>query len=115
MTYKLFLDDMRLPHEVTWVPMLYDGRMYVVVRNYQQFCDTITERGLPDFVAFDHDLADNHYNGDFTGERTGDDAARWLVEYCREHASPLPAYVIHSMNPVGRQRIKDRLQSYKGP
>lgn len=59
--YSLFLDDERQPWDVTWVNYVIDRRPWVIVRNYDQFIDHINEFGCPNFVSFDHDLADFHY------------------------------------------------------
>ena len=58
--YNLFLDDVRIPTHVTWVEIP-KNQHYSVVRNYNEFVDLITLRGLPKFVCYDHDLADCHY------------------------------------------------------
>ena len=87
--YNLFLDDNRIPTHVTWVDIPKDQH-YSVVRNYQEFVDLITLRGLPKFVTYDHDLSDCHYGHGLRGddipydkytEKTGYDAAKCLVEY----------------------------------
>ena len=65
--YNLFLDDVRIPTHVTWVDFPRDQH-YSVVRNYQEFVDLITLRGLPKFVCYDHDLSDCHY-GDGLNDR----------------------------------------------
>ena len=58
--YYLFLDDERYPKQVTWVNLpLVD---WVIVRNYNEFVKKIEEDGMPVFISFDHDLADEHYN-----------------------------------------------------
>lgn len=110
MSYNLFLDDERLPRDVYWVKIPQVD--YVIVRNLEQFKAMITERGLPEYITFDHDLADWHYTGDFLDERTGYDAAKWLVEYCMDHNLDLPRYDVHSMNPAGCLRIRTVLESY---
>ena len=111
--YNLFLDDRREPHK-----FLNDYiRAWVVVRTYSEFCKTITEQGLPGFVSYDHDLADEHYvqSVDYTKfkERTGYDCAKWLVEYCERYKVSLPQYQVHSMNPVGKENIISLLENYK--
>jgi hypothetical protein len=118
--YNLFLDDIRLPNHVTWVD-LPPNQHYSVVRNYQEFVDIITLRGLPKFVCYDHDLNDIHYGHGLQGddipydsytEKTGYDAAKWLVEYCMKKGVKHPPYVVHSMNPVGKQNIISYVESY---
>lgn len=122
MSYHLFLDDERKPNDVTW-KILPRDKVWVIVRNYQQFVDYINEFGVPGFVTFDHDLADEHYSvmleensyehddGDlkktfnYGTEKTGYDCAKWLVDHCHLNDVPFPEYEVHSMNPVGAQRI----------
>ena len=118
--YNLFLDDVRIPTHVTWVNVPKDQH-YSVVRNYQEFVDIITLRGLPKFVCYDHDLNDAHYSHGLRGdnipydqyaEKTGYDCAKWLVDYCMKKGVKHPPYVVHSMNPVGKQNIISYVESY---
>ena len=84
----------------------------LVVRNFEEFASSIVERGMPSFVSFDHDLADEHYvamlkeSVNYGSEKTGYDCAKRLVEYCHDNNLPFPPYVVHSMNPVGKERIE---------
>ena len=57
--YKLFLDDVRNPKDVKWINLPLGP--WVIVRNYHDFVKYITSNGLPEFVAFDHDLGQEHY------------------------------------------------------
>ena len=123
--YNLFLDDERMPKNVTWVqlPLV----EWTIVRSYDQFIKIIKDKGLPEFIAFDHDLADEHYvhsinanNGNTSGinydqlrEKTGYECAKWLVEYCREKDLNIPKYVVHSMSIVGKRNIIAYLENYK--
>ena len=104
MSYNLFLDDERQPNK-----FLNDTRAWVVVRTHAQFVECIRVNGLPKFISFDHDLADEHYvqsvNYDKFKEKTGYHCATWLVEYCMRTNQPLPDWQVHSMNPVGRMNI----------
>jgi hypothetical protein len=112
MKYNLFLDDTRDPNT-----FLNDTRTWVVVRNYNQFVEIITKQGLPEFISFDHDLADEHYGKiidyDNFQEKTGYDCAKWLIEYCMKMDQPLPEWQIHSMNPVGKINIHMLLTLYR--
>ena len=70
---NLFLDDIRIPKDaIGLVPsnlnQFYWGDDWVVVRDYNSFCNHIIKNGLPDFISFDHDLADSHYNDLFSDE-----------------------------------------------
>ena len=118
--YNLFLDDVRVPTDVTWANIPADQH-YSLVRNYKEFVDLITLRGLPKFVCYDHDLADTHYGHGLNNneipyesykEKTGYDAAKWLVNYCMERRIKHPPYVVHSMNPIGKQNIESYINSY---
>lgn len=119
--YNLFLDDQRLPHDVTWVNIPKDQH-YTVVRSYKEFVDLITLRGVPQFVCLDHDLADCHYghglNNDdipydmYGKEKTGYHCAMWLVNYCIERNIKHPPYIVHSLNPVGKKNIESYIESY---
>ncbi len=123
--YNLFLDDVRLPNQVTWAD-LPPNQHYSVVRNYQEFVDLITLRGLPKFVTYDHDLSTEHYENyhsineqgglaiDYNKfeEKTGYDCAKWLVDYCMKKGVKHPPYRVHSMNPVGARNIISYVESY---
>jgi hypothetical protein len=117
--YNLFLDDGRNPNA-----FLKDIRTWVVVRSYDQFVQTISERGIPEFISFDHDLAFEHMLNtyrmndmkipyDMYKEKTGMDCAKWLVDYCINNHHPLPKFQVHSYNPVGRENIQSLLDSFR--
>jgi len=120
MGYKLFLDDVRTMTDcITYMHQrigkknpIYLEKDWVICRNFGCFKATIEDMGLPDFISFDHDLADEHYydaiNGfprDLATEKTGYECAKWLVEYCVKKGLKIPEFAVHSMNPVGAERI----------
>lgn len=121
--YKLFLDDERWPEQVTWVPLPTTFRNHwTIVRNYDEFVKCIEERGLPEFITFDHDLAFEHYKEGFAGtapkyedykEKTGYHCAEWLVNYCILNDRSLPPFQVHSMSPVGRENIRRVLAGFQ--
>lgn len=96
---------------------MYLQEEWVIVRSYQEFVDWILANGLPDIISFDHDLADEHYDMSKTchhyKEKTGYDAAKWLVEFCIHEFLPLPECYVHSMNPIGADNIEKYLTSYR--
>ena len=108
--YKLFLDDYRAPEMVTWVAM--PPGPWVIVKDCWEFKQAIEQRGMPEFIAYDHDLADIHYVGDYTNERNGNHCAEYAVLRCMELDINHPPYVVHSMNPVGAQRIRNTIEDY---
>lgn len=126
MSYRLFLDDIRNPADVKWIQL--PLAPWVIVRKYEDFVKVIEQRGLPEFIAFDHDLADEHYpfnepkGGiahpktipyDDYKEKTGFHAAKWLVDYCLDNDKKLPMFVVHSMNRVGSENITSLLNNFK--
>jgi hypothetical protein len=126
MSYNLFLDDDedRIPHNLSWIDLpLVD---WEIVRSYNAFVKIIKQKGLPQRVSFDHDLADQHYqeftrasmSGDpirynYMKEKTGYHACKWLIEYCLDKKLPLPECFIHTQNPIGRQNIQSLIDSYR--
>lgn len=126
MSYNLFLDDERQPKDVKWIALpLVNWR---IVRTYKDFVGVIKKDGLPSKISFDHDLADEHYSeytriskrdgsSDFKydkmREKTGYDAAKWLVDYCIEWDKDLPECFIHTLNPIGGLNIKSILENYR--
>ena len=115
---KLFLDDIRNPKDCanglvpTNLNKFYWEDDWFIVRTHNEFVDWISKNGLPDFISFDHDLADEHYVMDFSRildaiplEKTGYDSAKWLGNYCMDRKLKLPSYVVHSQNPVGKANI----------
>lgn len=123
--FKLLLDDMRDLSDCYPLHPAYLEQNWVVVRNYDDFVEVITKAGLPEFLSFDHDLADEHYspemyNGnaydalyDGFKEKTGLHAAKWLVDYCIDNTLPIPEYTVHSFNPIGKENIKSYLEQAK--
>jgi hypothetical protein len=129
MKYNLFLDDIRHPYDcISYMkdPGIYAKWEWVIVRNYDEFVSIITEKGMPDIISFDHDLADEHYSKEmYEGteeynkkyeefkEKTGLDCAKWLCDYCMDYRETLPEFVVHSMNPAGGKNISSYLESFK--
>lgn len=121
--YKLYLDDFRHPSD----SFQYTGHVlykeeWLIVRNYDDFCEAIKNLGMPEFISFDHDLADEHYHPDMYDkekysklvfkEKTGYDCAKFLVDFCIENQKELPNFLVHSMNPAGRENILGLLTNF---
>lgn len=105
---KLFLDDIRNPNSI--YPDT-NNDDWVIVRSYNEFCDYIWENGVPNFISFDHDLADDD-GVDAEGnscEKTGLDCVKWLIDLGAE----IPKYNVHSSNPVGKKNIISLIENYK--
>lgn len=113
-TYNLFLDDERQPNECTWMnDSRYTNLKWVVVRSHDEFVRTLSDRfkqnEVPELVSFDHDLADV---GGKVDEKTGNDSAKFLVQWCIDNSINLPECLVHSKNPIGRERIKQTIKDY---
>ena len=97
MTWKMFLDDERYPVDDNWV----------IVRNKCEVLKAISDRGMPSFISFDHDLGEN--------EPTGYDIVKALVELDMDGEHKFPegfSWYVHSQNPVGALNIDSYLSNY---
>ena len=117
---KLFLDDNRTPYDVfrnTIDPDYEYDNQWVIAKNYEEFVEIILESGLPKIISFDHDLSQNHYlpenqnniNYDNLKDKTGYDAALWLIGYCQLNNLKLPKVKVHSANIEGKKNIESVL------
>ena len=113
----LFLNDERMPGDVTWV---YIGKIgasttnWNIVRSYQEAIEWVLANGFPNVISFDHDLGLEHYGGDYSGNNTGYDFAKWLVEYDID-TNTMPddfAFTVHSKNPIGSTNIEKMMNNY---
>lgn len=121
---KLFLDDVREPkeclgymyHRIGALNPIYDEE-WVIVRTYKEFCTELVN-SFDDIthISFDHDLADCFqlkesedidawFDVDGNREYTGYDCARFLKDFYEANDFELPIMFVHSMNPVGTDKI----------
>jgi len=115
--HKIYLDDVRTPHDKEWV----------VVRNYDEFVSVVKELGLENIevISLDHDLGDtamsewknNVYlnyelNYDNIKEMTGYDAAKWLVGQWMD-GKPVVTVWTHSANAIGSANIMGYINNYR--
>lgn len=126
MSYHLFLDDERQPKDVKWIEL--PPYSWVVVKSFNEFVKTVTQKGIPETVSFDHDLADEHY-AEYSAahdplligerrlryenfkEKTGYECAKWLAHLCVERNVPIPQYFVHTLNGIGGENIRSILES----
>ena len=115
---KIYLDDVRTPIVRDWV----------VVRSYEEFVNKVNEIGLENIslISLDHDLGDTAVEEYFRNvikkgildydnieEKTGYDAAKWLVgHYMDNFTSPFPQIYVHSANPVGAANIVNYINGF---
>lgn len=102
MNTKIFLDDVRNP-DYTY-PLDPDG--WVVVRNYQEFVEALTEHVQPEVISFDHDLGDD--------PETGMDCLHWLIERALDGITNLHEVDlrVHSANPAGADNLRGLRDSF---
>jgi hypothetical protein len=124
--YNLFLDDFRNPQDAFAYTKDTDFLKlpWIVVKSYDEFVAKIlelyNEGHFPRMIAFDHDLADDHYNhlsGEIPyeemKEKTGMHCARWLVDFCMDRNLSLPDFKVHSQNPAGKANIMGFLTNFQ--
>lgn len=128
--YNLFLDDVRMPddcvnYRTALMPenrRMYTMERWIIARNYKEFTKMVEMNYLagyfPEKVSFDHDLAAIHYDPrtwkesfEYT-EETGNDCAKWFVQFCIDKQLDLPECFVHSMNPVGGRKITETLNDF---
>jgi len=117
---KLFLDDIRQPYDVFRLNMdldYYKNSEWNIVKSYSEFVDFISKNDIPNMVSFDHDLSYEHYlpknqeNIDYDDieEKTGYDALKWMVEYCKKENKSIPTIKFHTQNTEGEKNMKKLL------
>jgi hypothetical protein len=110
--WTLFLDDIRFPEDVKFFYGPYENLR--ICRSMDDAVWAVKQYGLPTFISFDHDLADEHYGKD-TGEKTGYTFAKWFCDYIMYNDLQLPVgfgYHVHSMNPVGAENIRRYMENF---
>ena len=96
MNYRLFIDDERFPVTLDWFVARTSGQAIKAVKMY----------GLPQEIAFDHDLGEGDTSIDFLN---------YLECYMLDNELKFPKdfiYTTHSQNPVGAANIDSRMNSF---
>ena len=102
MSYKVFLDDIRMVTDI--YPKAIDGE-WLVIRNVTDFKKIIETMGIPDYVSFDNDLGDSM--------EEGKDVVKWMV-YEKELDIHKMEFTVHSANSSGvREYITCLIQNWK--
>jgi hypothetical protein len=131
MKTRIYLDDIRTPVDRDWI----------IVRNFEDFTLKVREIGLANIglISLDHDLGDSamkeyfdnvspNYKLDYTHiqEKTGYDAAKWIVNYFytmnieriemprSRKTGPIqfPLICTHSANPIGAANIMGYINNF---
>lgn len=99
--YKLFLDDLRDAEKY------YPNQGFITKRSYYDAVEYVKENGIPAFISFDHDLAD-----EAQVEMTGYDFAKFMIDFIIDNKLQCVfEYVVHSANPVGKENIEYYLKN----
>lgn len=94
--YKMFLDDLRCAEKY------YPNQGFITMRTYYDAVEYVKKHGVPSFISFDHDLAD-----DADEEMTGYSFAKFMIDYIIDNELDcIFDYVVHSANPVGKENIE---------
>ena len=125
---KIFLDDIRQPEDcfkymyprIGEAIKIYNYTDWIIVRNYEEFCEVI-DKNLNNIshISFDHDLSDEHYDPTMYEsieayqavsknfkEKTGYECAKYMKDTYDQLRLKYPENMyVHSMNPVGTERI----------
>ena len=129
---RIYLDDVRTPVDKDWL----------VVRNFHEFVNLVNKVGLTNIrlISLDHDLGDTamqeyfnnvskNYKLDYDNieEKTGYDAAKWLVNEFyltnenrinmsrfdkKQKPIKFPEVVVHSANPIGSANIMGYINNF---
>lgn len=95
MTYRLFIDDERFPVAPDWF----------VARNSFQAIKALELYGLPQEIAFDHDLGEQDTAINFINHLENkliDNDLKFPKDF---------KYTVHSQNPIGAANIISRMDS----
>lgn len=122
---NLFLDDVRKPSDVDWVDFDYDSRTWHIVKNYDQFVQAILENEYEVF-SLDHDLCrlstmecirssskKEPFDYSRVKDKTGLHCAKFLKQFYQNKGKEIPPYLVHSLNPQGRENIIKELGTEK--
>lgn len=97
----LFLDDLRVVKDVTWLTYP-DNIEWIVVRNAWDFFRHFG-RGKIDFISFDHDIQQYTPDGD---EITGYDILKELANMLMDDGVAIPQCFFHTQNPIGKKNME---------
>lgn len=93
---KLWIDDIRDSPDDSWI----------IVRSSNAAIRYITKEGMPNRIAFDHDLGDDD---------TSILIIKFIVESFLDGSLTIPNdfdYSVHSMNPIGSKNIKEYMNRF---
>lgn len=112
--WKLFIDDERVPNDVTWGASYKENEDYrdgtwVIARDWAEVFELISTFGMPNVISFDHDLGKNK----LTGYEITKHLCNLDMDASDKYSFPSDfSFLIHSKNPVGAENIRTYLENY---
>ena len=126
---KVFLDDVRNPSDcikymysrIGLQATIYEEEGWWIARSYDEFVNIIdNNHSQISLISFDHDLSSEHYDQSMevsqdayeqyldriAASPTGYECAMYVAQLYHSLNCVMPKVLVHSMNPVGVQRIK---------
>lgn len=105
MGWKLFIDDERWPKDDS----------FVIARSSADAIEMIKERGMPDNIAFDHDLGIAFDQNDNQYVDSTMRVVHWIIDQHYDHDLAIPehfTFTVHSMNPIGARNIRELMTGF---
>ena len=110
MTYSLFIDDERVPMDVTWCSGQerhdYIHGDWLIAREWNEVLEIVLTYGFPSVISFDHDLGNNTRNGYEIAQKLCDMVLDG-VEMPKDFR-----FLVHSKNPVGAENIRKYMDNF---
>lgn len=93
------------------------SNQWVYARNYNEFINLVSSNfDQVDLISFDHDIdswEDILNDGSLTPiEKTGKDAAQYVIDFCIDNNKVLPNWFVHSDNSSGNSNIRNLLVNF---
>ena len=112
MRWNLFIDDERMPLDVTWgtwqEQATYRDNEWFIARDLEDVINLIKSFGMPSLISFDHDLGENSkYNGY--------EILQKITDMVLDGDYKLPnnfQFIVHSKNPVGAANIRSYMNNF---
>jgi hypothetical protein len=125
--YNLFLDDQRSPSQAFLhgrnVTLLEHTKtlafQWTVVRSYDEFVETIYQKGLPRLVSLDNDLTEAHMNYFLSGDTDVFDVNKFTdngiscLEFLLNNGMNPEGIYVHTANHFAREYMQNRIAALK--
>ena len=114
LTLRIFIDDERMPSDVTWMNSIdYTKETWFVARTSHDVFDIIKNHYIGDeriIISFDHDL---QQFDEYGKEVTGYDILKSIINmHMDKKISDIPDCYFHTKNPVGKKNMEEYYRSY---